>query len=256
MKKTQKNFQMVKSLFNMELERVGYNGVVGVAGFKKVYQELMPVQRKKLKELCNGQFQNFMKEGSIVCLGIADPEYAIDCIDAKFGDGRIDRNTWNIYAREYHKLNRILEDISRGLSERLYGISIPATIEGNANKIKDVDEYYGMTVSHRVIAENAGLGWRGKNELIINETFSCTLRFASLLTTLPLIQGRKAENLCGVCDACLKACPFLRNKEKIEDYREVCRRYIIRLNLGADVCGKCIKACYRQGIFSSKLKLH
>lgn len=255
MEKIQKNFQMVKSLFNTELERISYKGVVGVAGFKTVYHELMPVQRKKLKELCNGQFQKFLKEGSIICLGIACPEYAIDCIEAKFGDGTIDRNTWNIYSREYHRLNRILEDISRVLSERLHGISIPATIERTASKIKHVEEYYGMTVSHRVIAENAGLGWRGKNELIVNEKFSCTLRFASILTTLPLIQGRKAENLCGVCDACLKACPFLRNKEKLENYRDGCRRFIIRLNLGADVCGKCIKTCYRQGIFSSKFKL-
>ena len=113
-----------------------------------------------------------------------------------------------------------------------------------------------MTVSHRVIAENAGLGWRGKNELIVNDTSSCALRFASVLTTLPLIQDRKVENLCGVCDACLKACPLLRNKEKLENYREGCRRYIIQLDLDADVCGKCIKACYRQSIITSNFKLH
>jgi len=252
----QRNFQMVRSLFNTELERIGYNGILGAAGFQKVYHELMPVQRKKLKEICNGQFQNFMKEGSIICLGIAYPEYIIDCIDVKFGDGTTDRNTWNIYAKEYHKLNRILNNVSKGLSERFYGISIPATIEGIASKINNVEEYYEMTISHRVIAENAGLGWRGKNELIVNDTFSCALRFASILTTFPLTTGGRVENLCGVCDSCIRACPFLRNKEKLENYREDCRRYIMQLNLDADVCGKCIKACYRQSIFTSNFKLH
>jgi hypothetical protein len=37
-----------------------------------------------------------MKEGSIICLGIAYPEDVIDCIDVKFDDGTIDRNRWNV----------------------------------------------------------------------------------------------------------------------------------------------------------------
>jgi epoxyqueuosine reductase len=189
-------------------------------------------------------------------LGIAYPEYAIDCIGVKLDNGTIDRNTWDIYAKEYHKLNRLLDNISIGFSERFNGIPIPATMEGIASQIQKVEEYYDMTVSHRVIAENAGLGWRGKNELIVNDTFSCALRFASVLTTFPLIQSRKVENLYGACDACLEACPFLRNKERLENYREGCRRYIMQLNLDADVCGKCIKACYQQSIFTSKFKLH
>jgi epoxyqueuosine reductase QueG len=256
MERTQQNFQMVRSLFNTELERVGYYGIIGVAVFKNVYQELMPVQRNKLKEMCNGRFQSFMKEGSIICLGIAYPEDVIDCIDVKFDDGTIDRNRWNVYAKEYYNINKILNDISKGISERFKGIPILATIEGIVNKIQSVEEYYEQSVSHRVIAENAGLGWRGKNELIVNDKFSCALRFASVLTTFPLIHRRKVENLCGICDACLEACPFLKNKERLENYRESCRRYLIQLKLDADVCGKCIKSCYRQSIFSSKFKLH
>ena len=256
MERTQSNFQIVRSLFNAELQKVGYYGVVGVAGFKNVYHELMPVQQNKLKELCDGHFQSFMKEGSIICLGIAYPEDVIDCIDVKFDDGAIDRTRWNVYAKEYHTINKILNDMSKGISERFNGVPILATIEGFASKIQSVEEYYELTVSHRIIAENAGLGWRGKNELIVNDTFSCALRFASVLTTLSLLPSRKVENLCGICDACLEACPFLKNKEKLENYRESCRRYLIQLELDADVCGKCIKACYRQSIFSSKFKLH
>jgi epoxyqueuosine reductase QueG len=159
-------------------------------------------------------------------------------------------------AKEYYNINKILNDISKGISERFKGIPILATIEGIVNKIQSVEEYYEQSVSHRVIAENAGLGWRGKNELIVNDKFSCALRFASVLTTFPLIHRRKVENLCGICDACLEACPFLKNKERLENYRENCRRYLIQLKLDADVCGKCIKSCYRQSIFSSKFKLH
>ena len=100
MERTQQNFQMVRSLFNTELVRVGYYGVIGVAVFKNVYQEVMSEQRNKLKKICKGHFQSFMKKGSIICLGIAYPEDVIDCIDVVFDDGTIDRKTWNVYAKE------------------------------------------------------------------------------------------------------------------------------------------------------------
>ena len=50
MGKSQKNLQEVRSYFDSEMERIGYNGVLGVAEFKKVYDELMPIQRKKIRE--------------------------------------------------------------------------------------------------------------------------------------------------------------------------------------------------------------
>jgi epoxyqueuosine reductase QueG len=84
----------------------------------------------------------------------------------------------------------------------------------------------------------------------VNGKFSCALRFASVVTSLPLSHGEKIKGSCGECEACLEACVFLRNKEKLENYRESCRRYIAKLGLEKEVCGKCIKACYRHSAFS------
>jgi epoxyqueuosine reductase QueG len=248
-----RNLQSVKSFFMEELVRAGCSGVVGVAEFQKVYNDLMPVQRSRLEDICNRQFQSFMKNGSIICMGVAYSEYAIDCIDARLSDGTVDKDAWNIYAREYHKLNNLLNATSRDIAECFGGIVIPTTVEGIA--VRNVEEYYGMTISHRAIAENAGLGWRGKNELIVNEKFSCALRFASVITNLPLINGKKVRASCGECKACLEICSFLRTKDTLENYRESCRRYINQLSLDAEVCGKCIKACYRHSIFSKRFKL-
>jgi hypothetical protein len=248
-----RNLQSVKSFFMEELVRADCSGVVGAVKFQKVYNDLMPVQRSRLEDICNMQFQSFMKNGSIICMGIAYSEYAIDCIDARLSDGTVDKDAWNIYAREYHKLNNLLNATSRDIAECFGGIVIPATVEGIA--VRNVEEYYGMTISHRAIAENAGLGWRGKNELIVNEKFSCALRFASVITDLPLINGKKVRASCGECKACLEMCSFLRTKDTLENYRESCRRYINQLSLDAEVCGKCIKACYRHSIFSKRFKL-
>jgi epoxyqueuosine reductase len=247
------NSQRLRNFFDMELGEIGYDGVVRVAEFRQVYCDLMPIQRSKLEDFCHGQLKILMKKGSIVCIGIAYPEHVIDCIDVRLDDGTIDKKAWNIYAREYHKLNRLLNEISKGIADRFEGIPIPATVEGIA--VRNVEDYYRMTISHRVIAENAGLGWRGKNELIVNEKFSCALRFASVITNLPLIHGEKVGVSCGECKACLDACPFLKNKDRLDNYRESCRRYIIQLGLEGAVCGKCIKACYRKSIFSSRFKL-
>jgi epoxyqueuosine reductase len=239
--------------FGEKLARIGYDGVVGVARFKKVYDELMPSQRSKLEDICTDHFQDLRESGSIICVGIAYPERAIDCIDVRLSNGTADKRAWNMYAREYHRLNSFLNAICKDISDRFEGVPILATVEGVA--VKNVEDYYGMTVSHRVVAENAGLGWRGKNELVINERFSCALRFASVITGLPLVHARKVETSCGQCKACLEACPFLRNKGKLKDYKESCRRYIVQLGLEGEVCGKCIKACYRHSVFSSRFRL-
>ncbi|MEM3442731.1 MAG: hypothetical protein QXG27_05035 [Candidatus Bathyarchaeia archaeon] len=248
-----RNFRKIENFFNERMAETNYKRIIGVAEFKKVYNSLMPIQKKKLEEICGLQFKDLMRNGAIICLGMAYPEFAIDCIDTKLNDGTVDKSAWNTYAREYHKINNILNSISAQIAENFGGIPIPATVEGVT--VTRVEDYFGMTVSHRVIAENAGLGWRGKNELVVNERFSCALRFASIITNLRLPYGRKVKFSCGKCEACLEACPFLKNKDKIGDFRESCRKYIIQLGLEAEVCGKCIKACYRNSLFSNKFKL-
>jgi epoxyqueuosine reductase len=247
------NFRKVKSLFDEKLAGIGYDGVVGAADLRKVHDELMPVQRNRLKDVYGEKFQNLKENGSIICIGIAYPEHAIDAIAVKRRDGTPDKDTWNVYAREYHKMNGFLNAISRSIADFFGGTSIPATVE--RIPVRSVEEYYGMTISHRVVAENAGLGWRGKNELIVNERFSCALRFASVIVDFPVTHGAKVKSTCGECEACLQACTVLKNKDRLKNYRENCRKYLNQLRLEAEVCGKCIKACYRYSIFSDRFKL-
>jgi len=213
----------------------------------------MPVQKRKLADICGDRLRELLRNGSFICIGLTYPENAIDCIDIRLENGSVDRDAWNIYAREYHQLNRLLNDISKDIANLSGGTPIPATVEGIV--VKNVEEYYGMTVSHRIIAENAGLGWRGKNGLVVNEKFSCALRLASVIASLPLIHGDRVKTSCGECRACLDVCSFLRNKDKFKDYRENCRKYITHLGLEGEVCGKCVKACYRHSIFSTRFKL-
>lgn len=63
-------------------------------------------------------------------------------------------------------------------------------------------------VMERPLAEKAGLGWIGKNTLVIHRDAGSWFFLGELYTSLPLISNTQtSQNLCGTCTACLKVCP-------------------------------------------------
>ncbi|MGD2200063.1 MAG: hypothetical protein PVJ38_00350 [Candidatus Bathyarchaeota archaeon] len=244
----------IRQRFEAEASMRGLNGVLGVASFKGVYDSLLPVQRIRLREHSGDIFDRLLERGSIISIAYAYPEEAIDAVARKW-DGGYDLKLWNVYADWYHRLNTALNDTASLLAEDIGGYSIPATTTGIAKEISHVEDFYPLVVSHRVAAELSGVGWRGRNELIVNPRYSCAIRLASVVTDLPLERTPPTSEGCGGCSACLDACRFLANKERLPNYREQCRRYIVALGLDGEVCGKCIKACYRRGVYRDVFEL-
>jgi epoxyqueuosine reductase QueG len=110
-------------------------------------------------------------------------------------------------------------------------------------------------VSHKTAATCAGLGWIGKNGLLINKRYGSKLSWATVLTNAPLEpDSPMSESQCGECDLCVKHCPSgaftgkqwsrREPRKKIVHY-EKCRTLKKERRLFEEKpnCGLCVTIC-------------
>ena len=64
-------------------------------------------------------------------------------------------------------------------------------------------------VLERAIAENAGLGWIGKNTMLLNPQAGSLFFLGEIYTDLPLDESvtHPVDNQCGECRSCIELCP-------------------------------------------------
>jgi len=63
-------------------------------------------------------------------------------------------------------------------------------------------------ILEKALAESAGLGWIGKNTLLLNKSAGSWFFLGEIYTDLPLpIDSQPGKSHCGTCSACLEICP-------------------------------------------------
>lgn len=157
------------------------------------------------------------------------------------------------YAYHYHTMNRFLDSLAirtvnilQKWGYKAFPIPTSQTVNWKTHE---------GHLSHKMVATQAGLGWIGKNALLITPKFGPRVRLTTVITNAPFRTGTPlVESQCLDCQECVKACPVeaIRGvnwsiSSQRADLLDVdqCAKKIEqgKAELGAPVCGVCIQAC-------------
>lgn len=165
---------------------------------------------------------------------------------------------YQLYLRTNARLNEMAHALETWLSVLGFRTkAFPATV--SASELNgELGAAMTAPVQHKTVAVRAGLGWIGKNALLITPQYGPRVRLASVFTDMPLPPAQPmASSRCGTCTRCVRACPAqaLRGttwqmgmaRDELVDV-EACKRTAERLlaqRAGQDdaVCGVCIAVC-------------
>ena len=97
--------------------------------------------------------------------------------------------------RDYHKLIRKrLQQLAEHITDLAGPMGYRAFVDS-------------APVLERALAEKAGLGWIGKNTMLLNKKAGSWFFLGELFTDLPLPIDEPVSGHCGSCTACLDICP-------------------------------------------------
>jgi epoxyqueuosine reductase len=166
------------------------------------------------------------------------------------------------YYREYQRANRVLNEIAGRVASSISALGhraepFPSTLPEGADG-DDWTRTLSVAFQHKTAATRSGLGWVGKNALLVTPAFGPRVRLATVLTEMPLPSGH-AETVghCGECRACARSCPAgaikgtpweagLPREELVDAHRcwETATRLAAeRVGAANAVCGVCVKVC-------------
>ncbi len=155
--------------------------------------------------------------------------------------------TWT-YTYHYRQVNTALDQAALFIAGEIQRAGFSA-LPIPASQILD-GEKLRAHLSHREIARLAGLGWIGRNNLLITPEFGSQVRLVTILTDqeLPAQSGNNAGGDCGTCRACVSMCPVGAIGDDPKNFNlDSCaaqlRRFSRSEKINTMICGLCIKVC-------------
>jgi epoxyqueuosine reductase len=151
-----------------------------------------------------------------------------------------------LYSHHYKTANTFLDLCAFRISNLLqdkgfYALPVPAS---------QLLDWKTQTahVSHKHLGVLAGLGWIGRNNLLINSLAGSQLRLATILTDMPLKADKPVKEDCGQCRACVVLCPAGAIKETSGEFDhracfEKLKEFEKSNTVNQYICGVCVNVC-------------
>lgn len=196
--------------------------------------------------------------GDYLPASLKDFKYAISIV-VRLSDAIIneiyDKPTYT-YFHHYRTVNTLIDYITLRtellIQEMGYlAIAIPAS-----QSVKDTGDEYTGVFQHKTAARLSGIGYIGKNGLLVTPEYGARVRLGTILTNMELpVNKILIDDLCDSCNICKNVCPANAihgvkwhegiTRSEIVDAR-ACSEYMNKnfKHIGrGSVCGLCIKFC-------------
>jgi epoxyqueuosine reductase QueG len=179
---------------------------------------------------------------------LKDLDYTIS-LGLRLSDGILEDITnfpTKIYYHHYRQANAILDQIAFKVSNFIQNRGYKA-LPVPASQIVDWAKQTSH-LSHKRIGELSGIGFIGRNNLLVNPEIGSRFRLVTILTNALLEPDQALKESCGKCRACISICPAGAIKEKKEDFDHIkcfekLKEFRDKRLVDQFICGVCVKAC-------------
>ncbi|MDD2927702.1 MAG: hypothetical protein PHE30_02500 [Candidatus Omnitrophica bacterium] len=160
--------------------------------------------------------------------------------------GEISLAPTRLYFHHYRTVNACLDQIALKAANFIQrkgfsALPIPASI------ILDWENQRAH-LSHKQVGVLAGLGWIGRNNLLVNRRLGSQFRLSSILTDMPLKLDKPLKDDCASCRLCVKICPAQAIKDNPQDFEHIrcfekLKEFQKQKLVDQYICGVCVNVC-------------
>ncbi len=160
--------------------------------------------------------------------------------------GTLEDHPNQLYEHHYRQVNFALDRLALDLAALIQNLGAQA-LPIAASQLVDWQNQRGH-LSHKRIAAAAGVGWLGRNNLLVTTQFGAQVRLVTILTDVELDPDRPLGQGCGSCHACIAACPAGAISETPAEFKHLdcfaqLKEFQSKRYVSQYICGLCVKAC-------------